>query len=182
MGFFFRFATILGLLFLINIIPITKLYLVDGWTSVLARIAAYIINLFSDNVISYGIIIYHSIEQKGVSIEAGCNGIEAVIVLWSAILAFETQLGKSQNFWIKTWGMLGGFVAIQSLNVLRVIALFYLLFINKAWFDFAHHYLWPALIMLDVVIFFAFWLYRVSLKLPKPPDNGTPSAPLTLAE
>ena len=46
-------------------------------------------------------------------------------------------------------GLALGFLAIQALNVVRIISLFYLLQWNPVWFEWAHLYLWQALIMLD---------------------------------
>ena len=51
-----------------------------------------------------------------------------------------------------------GFLAVQSLNVVRVISLFYLGQWSRPVFDFAHEYLWQALIMLDVLVVWLLWV------------------------
>jgi exosortase H (IPTLxxWG-CTERM-specific) len=86
-----------------------------------------------------------------VSIEAGCNGVEACIVLFAAIVAFPARWRD------RLVGLAAGFVAVQALNVVRIISLFYLGQWNFAWFEFAHHYLWQGLIMLDVLVVFLVW-------------------------
>jgi exosortase H (IPTLxxWG-CTERM-specific) len=55
-------------------------------------------------------------------------------------------------------GMAAGLVAIQVLNVVRVISLFYLGQWSAAAFEWAHLYLWQALIMLDALVVWLLWL------------------------
>jgi exosortase H (IPTLxxWG-CTERM-specific) len=56
------------------------------------------------------------------------------------------------------WGLLLGFVAVQALNVVRVISLFYLGQWNTEWFTIAHEFLWQGLIMLDVLVVWLLWV------------------------
>ena len=51
-----------------------------------------------------------------------------------------------------------GIAAVQAANLLRVISLYYLNLWNIEAFDFAHLYLWQALIMLDVLIVWLLWM------------------------
>ena len=108
-----------------------------------------------------------------VSIEAGCNGIEATIVLVAAILAFPAP-------WVhKLIGLVSGIVAVQGLNVVRVISLFYLGQWDRQWFEWAHLYVWQALIMLDVLIVWLIWVRT----LPRSGggDTAPPAAPAVAA-
>ena len=66
-----------------------------------------------------------------------------------------------------------GFAAIQALNLVRIISLFYLLQWNPAWFEWAHLYLWQALIMLDGFIVYLLWVRM----LPAPETGDPPSLP-----
>ena len=50
------------------------------------------------------------------------------------------------------------FLAIQALNLVRIISLFYLGQWNRVWFDWFHLYLWQALIVLDALVAFLIWL------------------------
>jgi exosortase/archaeosortase family protein len=59
-------------------------------------------------------------------------------------------------------GIVIGFVAIQALNMLRVITLFYLAGYSESMFRFAHLYLWQALIMLDVLVVWLLWVRQVA--------------------
>ncbi|MEZ5472895.1 MAG: hypothetical protein R3E90_14080 [Marinicella sp.] len=65
--------------------------------------------------------------------------------------------------------MFYGFIAIQALNAVRIISLFYLLQWDKNWFDWFHLYLWQALIILDALVVWLIWLRY----LPKKPTLDT---------
>ena len=68
-----------------------------------------------------------------------------------------------------------GFLAVQGLNVVRVISLFYLGQWNTQVFNFAHEYLWQALIMLDVLIVWLLWIRagNKAAAAPASPDAAT---------
>src|SRR4029078_6902971 len=83
----------------------------------------------------------------------------ATLVLCSAILAFPAPWRR------KAAGMAIGIVAVQLLNVVRVISLFYIGQWDVAVFEWAHQYVWQALIMLDVLVVWLIWVRRV------PPGN-----------
>ncbi len=98
-------------------------------------------------------IILRSLENGfAVSIQPGCNGIEASIVLIAAILAFPAPWKH------KLIGLGVGLGAIQALNLVRIISLFYLGQWNMTYFEWAHLYLWQALIMLDALVVFVIWV------------------------
>ena len=95
-----------------------------------------------------------------ISIERGCNGVEAVIILVSAMLAFPAP-------WKNRLAGIGlGFVAIQVLNLVRIISLFYLGQWNIDVFEWAHLYVWQALIMLDVLIVWLLWVRTLPRAAP----------------
>jgi len=82
----------------------------------------------------------------GVSSEAVCTGIEACLIFTTAVLVYPA------SWQMRMTGVGLGFVAIQSVNVLRIIVLFYLAGQGEVVFRFAHLYLWQALVMLDVLV------------------------------
>ena len=113
-------------------------------------------------VISSGRVLRVSVSGFAVSIEAGCNGVEATIVLIAGVLAFPASWRQ------KGLAILLGFIAIQLLNILRIVSLFYLGQWNLSIFEWAHLYLWPVLIMLDVLLVFALYLRWLSRSDPSP--------------
>lgn len=150
--FFIIFIIILVSLFTAELTEPVQNAIVVPWTKVLTQLSAAIITLFDSNVLAFGKIIQNTTNGFAVSIEAGCNGIEAAIVLIAAMLAFPAPWKH------RVVGILVGLFAVQSLNIVRVISLFYLGQWNMDAFNWAHLYLWQALIMLDVLIVWLVWI------------------------
>jgi len=150
--FFLLFLALQAALFGAELSPWVQTYFVIPWTNQLASISAYLVTLFDPNVVATGKVLRHAVNGFAVSIEAGCNGVEATIVLLAAILAFPAPWKN------KVIGLLAGTVAVQGLNVVRVISLFYLGQWDFQVFEWAHLYVWQALIMLDVLIVWLVWV------------------------
>jgi exosortase H (IPTLxxWG-CTERM-specific) len=165
--FFVLFLVLLALLFGLELTPWAQRWFVVPWTTELARISTGLVTLFDSGVVATGTVISSSTNGFAVSIEAGCNGVEATIVLVAAMLAFPAPWKH------KLIGLAVGIVAVQGLNVVRVISLFYLGQWNRDLFEWAHLYVWQALIMLDVLIVWLVWVRT----LPAGRDAGAPPAP-----
>ena len=84
-------------------------------------------------------------------------------MLCAAILAFPSPWRH------KLAGLAIGVVAVQLLNIVRVISLFYIGQWDFAVFEWAHQYVWQALIMLDVLIVWLIWVRRVPAADDAPP-------------
>ena len=161
--FFLWFLVLQAALFGLELTPWVQQWLVIPWTSTLAAISASIVQLFDPQVLAHGKVLQSARNGFAVSIEAGCNGVEATIVLVAAILAFPAPWRR------KLVGLTIGIVAVQGLNVVRVISLFYLGQWNFSVFEWAHLYVWQALIMLDVLVVWLLWvrtLPRADAELP----------------
>lgn len=173
--FFLLFITIQLTLFGINMLGVVQQHLVLPWTALLARICVALVTLFDSTAAAAGKVLWNTVTGFGVSIEPGCNGIEACIVLFAAVLAFPSTWRH------KLVGLVAGFVAVQALNVVRVISLFYLGQWNTDVFNFAHEFLWQALIMLDVLIVWLLWVRAGSKaqERSEPPPSNDPPAPPT---
>lgn len=161
------FVLILVVLFTLQLMPVGQSLVVMPFTGLIADISAALLSAFDSDVQASGKIIQDRQSGFGVSIEAGCNGIEATIVLVAAIFAFPSSLLS------KLVGIAGGFLAIQLMNLLRIISLFYLGQWSQTAFEWAHLYVWQSLIILDVLIVFLVWL-RFSAARPVT-DDSTPA-------
>jgi len=174
--FFALFLFLQLSLFGLNILSWVQEHIVLPWTALLAHICATLVTTFDSTAASQGKVLWNQATGFGVSIEAGCNGIEACIVLFAAIMAFPSTWRH------KLVGILAGFAAVQALNVVRVISLFYLGQWNTAVFDFAHEFLWQGLIMLDVLVVWLLWVRagarKARLNAPPPPPEEPPAPPL----
>jgi len=161
------FVVILVALFTLEMLNPVQEHVIVPFTSLLARISAALILPFDTSVIAYGKILQFKDTGFAVSIEAGCNGVEATIVLIAAVVAYPAS-------WRARFAAIGlGFLAIQVMNIARIISLFYLGNWNMDFFEWIHLYLWPALIMLDVLIVFILYLrYLTAHGTGAEPVNG----------
>jgi exosortase/archaeosortase family protein len=102
-----------------------------------------------------------------------------IVLPWTSFLAHIcASLVTCPSSWRqKLVGLLAGFVAVQAINVLRVISLFYLGQWSTTAFNFAHEYLWQALIMLDVLVFWLLWVRWSGRRSPSQ-DGGGAEPPL----
>ncbi|HNR91408.1 MAG TPA: exosortase H [Dokdonella sp.] len=153
--FLLIFLVLLLVMFVAELTPPVEHYVIEPFTAMLADACAWIIHWFDPSTRSSGKFIEGGDGTFLVSIERGCNGIEAVIILFAAILAFPAPWKH------KIAGLGAGLVAVQLLNIVRIVSLFFLGLWHRTWFEWFHLYLWQALIVLDALIVFLVWLRMV---------------------
>jgi len=87
----------------------------------------------------------------------GCNGLEAVMIYAVAVIAFPSPWKK------KLIGILGGFVVIQVINIIRIASLAYSAIRFKSLFEYIHIYVTQGLmIAVSLGIFFVYLNYAKS--------------------
>ena len=165
--FLLVFLTVLFGLFTLEMQTSVQKAVIEPFTAALTWISAAIIRPFDGSVLSYGKILQFGPDGFAVSVEAGCNGVEATIVLIAAVLAFPA------SWRARGAAIVLGFLAIQAMNILRIISLFYLGNWSLDIFSWVHLYLWPTLIMLDVLIVFIIFLrYQTGQQIPNQHAHG----------
>ncbi|MDH4018028.1 MAG: exosortase H [Xanthomonadales bacterium] len=162
--FFIIFSVLLIGLFTIELFQSAEKYIILPFTSTVADVSVWIVQSFDENVIASGNVIRDKVSGFGVRIERGCNGLEAVIILFSAIFAFPAPFKN------KLIGFVAGFFAIQLLNLVRIISLYYLGQWNYTAFEWFHLYLWQALIILDALVVWLIWLRTLPGSRARPSD------------
>jgi exosortase H (IPTLxxWG-CTERM-specific) len=125
------------------------------WTAGIASASAGLITLVDAHVVASGKVLRSTATGFGVSIEAGCNGVEAALILIAAMLAYPAPWKH------RAIGIVAGLAAVQALNIVRVISLFYVGQWSLRAFEWSHLYLWQALIMLDVLIVWLIWMRTI---------------------
>jgi exosortase H (IPTLxxWG-CTERM-specific) len=152
------FAVVTVALFAAELTPPGQIWVVNPWTETLAGGIARFVTMFDSTVIASGRSLLDQSTGRGITIEQGCNGVEAVILIVAAILAFPAPWRH------RLVGLAAGIVAVQGLNVVRVVSLYYLSRWNFAVFEWAHLYLWQPLIMIDVLFVWLVWLRWIPRK------------------
>ena len=146
------FLVLVVVLFAAELTQPVQRALVIPFTEGLAATSALLLKAFDADVVSHGRVLQSVKSGFAISIEPGCNGVEAAIVLMAAMVAFAAP-------WRQRFaGIAAGLATVQVMNLARIVSLFYLGQWSLPVFEFAHLYLWQALIMLDVLIVWLLWL------------------------
>jgi exosortase H (IPTLxxWG-CTERM-specific) len=89
-----------------------------------------------------------------VGIENGCNGVETALLFGSAVLAFPAPWKR------RLAGLLLGFLAIQAVNLVRVVSLYWIGVHRPSLFQASHGVLWQSVVVLCGVLLFLLWASR----------------------
>ncbi len=150
-----RYAVILAVGFFVLALRPVNDSLVNPYTTFVAHEAKVVLNLFGESATVHGQILSSS--RFSVAIYNGCNGLEAILIFASGVLAFPASLKK------KLIGLLLGFLAIQLANIVRVVSLFYVGIFKPAWFSAAHIFIWQSIIIVLSVVLWLIWVNRYAL-------------------
>jgi exosortase H (IPTLxxWG-CTERM-specific) len=152
--FVLLFGVSLAVLFGLLLAPPTEPAVIR-FTRGLVTVSAALIRFFGGHAVAIGDLLENPVNHFAIQMAYGCNGAHVTILLWAAVLAFPAS-------WMqKAKGLAAGTAAIHAVNLIRFISLFYVGQYNRAWFDFAHLYLWESLMMLDTLVIFWTWAYFV---------------------
>jgi exosortase H (IPTLxxWG-CTERM-specific) len=91
-----------------------------------------------------------------VDVKNGCNGIEALVLLVAAIGAFPAP------WTMRIAGIIGGFFAIQLVNVVRIATLAWMGAKHPQVFQMFHVAVWQTLIILFSLFIFLIWSSRIA--------------------
>lgn len=122
------------------------------FTRLLVDLCSLILAPIDRRVVANGDILRFSDGIGAVQVLAGCNAVEVCALLVAAILPFPGRLAH---------GLIGAFVgvlALQSVNLIRIITLLYLSRGSEELFEFFHLYVWDAMIGLEGLLIFFFWV------------------------
>ena len=109
-----------------------------------------------------------TLESTGVrmTLIRGCDGVEAWLLLFTALIAFPMPLR------CRLTGLLWGTVMVFGLNLLRIVSLFHLVRVRPAWFETAHDLVWQSLMVAAIGCFAWLWM-----RDPAPSHSATEAAP-----
>jgi exosortase/archaeosortase family protein len=139
--------------FLMGFAPIQKYFDVnDLYSKAIVFVTHHILALFQVQSSYYGSVI----SLPGISLQVlfGCNGLEAVMIYAIAILAFPAPWKK------KLLGIIGGFVVLQIINIVRIVGLAYAAAHYRSLFKILHIYVAQGvMIAIALGVFFLYLNY-----------------------
>jgi exosortase family protein XrtM len=129
--------------------PFTTPFLVDRLTT---RVSSKIINIITPHEKTF---VQEGALTDGdfmVEIRRGCEGIEGMLLLIAAILAYPDSIGA------KCYGLCGGIFFVYVFNLARIVGLYYVVKYNPTLFDMMHIYVGQIVIIFVALVYFIVWL------------------------
>ena len=162
--FLVLFVVLLGAGFTLISVNWVNDHVIEPFTGGIARASGAALNLLGQHVTMQGTVIRSS--RFAVNIRNGCNGVEAMLIFLAAVLAFPAS-------WKSRLAGLGlGILAIQVVNLVRVVALFLTGIYFPKIFDTSHTVIWQTIVILFGVVLWIFWANRFAT----PPAPAEPAA------
>lgn len=123
------------------------------FTAGVARVSAAVLNSIGEPVAVAGTQL-RSRSGFAVEILNGCNGVETALLFGAAVLAFPAPWKR------RLLGLAAGFTAIELVNLVRVVTLFWIGLHRPALFSASHTVIWQSLVVLFGVLLFLLWAAR----------------------
>jgi exosortase H (IPTLxxWG-CTERM-specific) len=122
------------------------------FTAGVAAVSGWTLDLLGQPVTMSGTVIRSP--RFAVNIENGCNGVETMLIFLSAVLAFPAPWRS------RLLGVAIGMVAIQLVNLVRVVALFLTGAYLPDLFNASHTVVWQTVVILCGVLLWILWADR----------------------
>lgn len=137
-------------------------HVIEPFTAGIAWVSGGILDGIGQDVTLEGTVIRSP--RFAVNIRNGCNGVETMLIFLAAVLAFPASW-KARGV-----GLAIGIVAIQLVNLVRVVALFLTGAYLPSLFDSSHTVIWQSIVILTGVLLWIFWAHRFAGRPGSPPD------------
>jgi len=133
-------------------LPFLERYLNDPFTETVATVSSKVINLVHPD--SHTETINCMVKSKSFTftIKKGCNGFEAFLILLAGILSFPA------NKKMKLYGIILGMTLVYTVNILRVVSLYFVGVYFYSWFNVAHFYVGQSMVILTAILFWIYWI------------------------
>jgi exosortase H (IPTLxxWG-CTERM-specific) len=153
--FLILFLAILGISFtVIALRPVNDAFVVP-YTTLIAKVAGVILGLLGEDITINGCVLRSP--RFAVTIYNGCNGLITSLIFISGVLAFPAKWPA------KLIGVVGGLAAIQAINMVRIISLFYIGIFFPSLFNSSHIFIWQSLVILAGVTLWIVWAHYFAL-------------------
>ncbi|MBN1292871.1 MAG: archaeosortase/exosortase family protein [Candidatus Latescibacteria bacterium] len=134
---------------------VSRPYIKPLLTNILtAKVASYIINIITPHEQSSAREAVIGSGGHAIDISEGCEGIEGIILISAAILAFYA------GFKQKIAGIVAGTIFIYICNLCRIIMLYYIHKHEPELFDIFHIFVGQTFIIFAGILFFVIWINK----------------------
>jgi exosortase H (IPTLxxWG-CTERM-specific) len=155
--FLILFIAILTVSFTVIALQTVNDTVVDPYTSFVARMSGGVLRLLGEDASVQGCMVRSP--RFAVTIYNGCNGLITSLIFISGVLAFPARWRA------KAVGAIGGLVAIQLINLVRIVSLFYIGIYLPRFFSESHIFVWQSLVILAGVTLWVVWARHASTAL-----------------
>ncbi len=149
--FLMLFLTFLGISFTVIALDPVNDAVVIPYTAFIARVSGAVLRLFGENATVDSCVV--SSPRFAVTIYNGCNGLITSLIFVAGVLAFPARWSS------KIVGVVGGLVAIQVINLVRIVSLFYIGIYFPAIFNQSHIFIWQSVVILFGVVLWVLWAH-----------------------
>lgn len=160
--FLVTFVVILAVSFTLLSVNWVNDHIIEPFTAGIATLSGHTLNLLGQGITQDGTIVGN--ERFKVNIRNGCNGVETMVIFLAAVLAFPASW-KSRGI-----GLGLGILAIQGINLVRVVALFLTGSYFRDFFDTSHTVVWQTIVILFGVLLWILWANRYAAPVRREPD------------
>jgi exosortase H (IPTLxxWG-CTERM-specific) len=158
--FLARFLGALVFFYLVVAIRPVNDHVIEPFTGQIVRVSAGVLRVLGEGAQATGTQI--SSPAFAVDVKNGCNGVEAMLLLVAAILAFPATPRQ------RLLGLAIGVAVIQVANLIRVVSLFWLGVHHRNVFELFHAAIWQTALILLSVVLFILWSRRVGPAIDAP--------------
>jgi exosortase H (IPTLxxWG-CTERM-specific) len=147
------FVALLGASFTLISVNWVNDHVIEPFTGGIARLSGAALGVLGQHVAMHGTVIQG--QRFAVNIRNGCNGVEAMLIFLSAVLAFPAPWRS------RLTGLALGILAIQAINLVRVVSLYLTGAYLPRLFDTSHTVIWQSVVILFGVLLWVFWANRL---------------------
>lgn len=122
---------------------------VNPYTGFVARLSGAVLGLIGEDITVTGCELRSP--RFAVTIYNGCNGLITSLIFVSGVLAFPA------SWRAKAAGVIAGLLAIQAINLVRIVSLYYIGVFLPDYFDESHILIWQSLVILAGVGLWIVW-------------------------
>jgi len=154
------FAVLMGVFYALTFTPVLNKKALPGLQKANAAVSTAILNFFGEAAITDKTII--SSRRYSINIAHGCDAIEPAALFVAAVLAFPA------SFRSKLPALFAGTFLLLTINLIRIVSLFYTGIYWPAAFETMHVDVWqPAFIVLSL-FFWTLWAVWATRPKPRP--------------